>query len=141
MAKLTIFVGVNNNQTVSKFKARRYGNIEFHNDGGDTLVVTIDGASGTDSPICEAGNPVATFEILAGDPARKFTVCGDKTKWTEFKYTATIGTNGSEDPIVIIEKSKAFEHPAALVSAGVLIGAVIAVAIMKMMAGKTRPAT
>ncbi|MGH8250958.1 MAG: hypothetical protein ACREVI_09730 [Steroidobacteraceae bacterium] len=138
MARLTIRVTVEDGQTVSKFRTTRYNNIVFHNDGAEELQVVIKGATDQDSPLCKGGNPVPSFKVPAGDKD-KFAVCGDKKKWTEFKYSAQIGQEGIEDPIVIIERFKFFEHPAAQVGLGVVAGALLTVAVMKMRGNRSRP--
>jgi hypothetical protein len=144
MAKLTIRVDVEDGKTVSKFRTTRFNRIDFHNDGPGELKVVIQNATGVDSPICDSSGPVPSFAIPEKGDKLSFHFCGNKEKWTEFKYDATIGNYALEDPIVIIERSRLFqifEQPAAAAFAGLAIGAVLAVVIMRMRASRTQPAS
>ena len=101
MARLKIRVNEKNGKTVSKFAANKVGKVLFQNDGTKALTVTIEGATDTNSPLCDVDdNPVPSFAVPK-NRTEVLWVCGD---WSEFKYTAQIKDTQAEDPIVIIER-------------------------------------
>jgi hypothetical protein len=114
-----------------------------HNDGGAALTLTIDGATPTDSPLCLDGDPVTTITFpTATDPdtVKRFDVCGNKAKWTEFKYTAEVAGTVAEDPIVIIERWKFREIDASVAVVGAVIGLVAGYAVARATRSRKTPA-
>lgn len=133
--KLTIRVRVidledGQEQTVSQFVIDDKAQVTFENAADKQLSVSIKDATEQDSPLCQGNTPAPSFQVDAGD-SKKLMVCDD-TEWTEFKYTATVEDALPEDPIVIIEKSKAALNLVSAIVVGFLVGAVLAVVIMKL---------
>ncbi|HKE44132.1 MAG TPA: hypothetical protein VKB41_06300 [Steroidobacteraceae bacterium] len=122
-------------QTRSRFgKPKDTDAIIFHNDDTQSslqISITSDPANGP--VLCKENNnkiPVPLpVSVPVGDKG-KYTICQD-FKGADFKYTAKIGTAVAEDPIIIIEKSKAIISVGlggvlAAGAIGAVIGAVIA---------------
>ncbi len=102
MARLKIRVHEKNGKTVSKFGTANLDKVIFQNNGSQALAVTIEGATASDSPLCDLdGDPVPTFNVPK-NRSKVHSICGD---WNEFKYTAQITGTQAEDPVVIIERS------------------------------------
>lgn len=139
MATHNIKVGVkNNSQTTTVFPVSKNDHVNFHNLGNATLTVTFDAPadpSAPRSPLCDgnvdAPNPI-TVVALAN---KSFKVCKGEIG-NQFSYTAQIEGFAAEDPIVIIEKARAFNLDFASAAAGA--GVAIAVYLVVKALSRTR---
>ena len=125
-------------QTMSSYTIPNSQKVKFTNASKtDELVLSL--KKGAGDPLCENNQPVKFPITIPKGGDRTMHVCksfgGD-----EFLYTARIGQAAPEDPIVIIEKTKAFiltPLTSALIAA--VVGAAITYLIMRSRAGRTRP--
>ena len=102
MARLHIYVGDRNGQTVSKFgKPKDSDKVVFHNQHpSNELVITTDAAA-----LCKSKNGPAEMTIHVPAGGKMAYVICDAFQGDSFKYTATIAGSAPEDPIIILEKS------------------------------------
>ena len=122
-------------QTVSKFSIDEKGHVTFQNDAANAANVRFDG----ESPLCQGGNKVQTFDISPGGTV-KHQVCNG-AGGSEFKYTAVVTNAAEEDPILIVERSLTdpgldkkpifFPEGIPMMLIGALLGAVIGYLVAK----------
>jgi hypothetical protein len=141
VARLHIYVTDKNEETFSKFgKPKDSDKIVFHNQHpSKTLTVTIQSEPQAGSALCKGNTAVDAFSVTPAEQKKSYTICKDYEAEI-FKYTATIAGSAPEDPVIIIERAKFLESSAVQVGIGFVAGALVAVAVLKMMPVRTRPA-
>jgi hypothetical protein len=131
VAKLNIFVNEKNGQTVSKFgKAKDGEKIVFHNQHpAQPLSVSVIGEPPSAGvPLSDGTNPVSSFTVSVAEGKKAFWIRAGYLAET-FKYTATIQGSVPEDPIIIIERKRAFESPIVAATIGAVAGFVLGLAV------------
>ena len=141
MATYDINVGIKDNtqtptQTTSFFPLDKNDHVNFYNRGDAPLTVTFDAQK---NPLCD-GNIAAPDVIVV---AAKTSTVGLKVckgdYGDQFAYTAQIEGSAAEDPIVIIEKTKALSIDSVSLTIGIVAGLLAGFILAKLLiGGKTR---
>jgi hypothetical protein len=128
-------------QTMQVYRVSKNGTLTFVNLNKDhDMVVTPKRFPNVKGPFCEENdkNKEVQFLNVPRDEDRIVSIC-NAYKRNELRYVAKIGAAGDEDPIVIIEKSRAAAISLDFVLAsvaGLAVGAILAVVVMRMTARK-----
>lgn len=96
-SKLMIHIGVNGNQTVSRFVVAESGYVVLKNDASAKLNVTFPETS----PLCLGGQSQASIDLNAAE-ARQYQVCPGAAGLS-FKYRATVTGAQPEDPYILVQ--------------------------------------
>jgi hypothetical protein len=146
MAALEIVVDVRDNQTMSQYNTPKNGKIKFTNaipkkndpsDEASVLLITM--KKNAPWPFCKSdGSPKEQPISVPPSETRAAFVC-ESFAGNEVVYTAQIGSAAEEDPIIIFEKPKANLEFAAAVAAGVVVGAIATVLVLRLRDRKASP--